>query len=287
MIYELPRGYLSASQLSTYYSCGLKYEKMYVENKRGAKNRKEMHKGSSVHRTFQTMYNDKLGGEEDLTPIQAEELGVFYLEKTYEEEENSPLPENEKDELINDVTSVVKDYTVLVFPHIIPVATEVEFKYKSECGVPILMYIDLLKRRPDGDGNVICDYKITNKKWTQQKLLGELQFLLYTMATGLNQVEIHNLKKLGEQLELGSKKKRGKRATIQEYNDVDPQLDLSEQTRILRAEYPGYERSYMEMLIERGAQGISSGMFLPAKPDSWMCTPKWCEFFEECRGKAN
>jgi hypothetical protein len=265
--------------------CGILYLLKYIEEKKGNSDKKEMYKGTAVHETLETLYNQKIEKEQVLTPKQAGELGVHFLERTYEEEENSKIPEADKDASIYDVKGSIEDYVTRVVPYIEPVATEVEFKYTLETAggdIPLLMYIDLIKEpKVDSDlGNVLCDYKVTGKKWTANKLSTDLQFMLYSMATGIPRIEIHNMQKI----EKGSTK--GSKLKISGWDETSPELDLSKRVRIVRTVYPPYERTHMENLITRTVQGISAGVFMPAAPDSWVCTPKWCEFFWECRGKV-
>lgn len=237
-----------------------------------------------MHETFQTIYNQKIEKEQVLTSKQAGELGVYLLEKTYEAEENTKIPDADKDVSVYDVKGSIEDYVERVVPYIEPVATEVEFKYTLQTDggdIPLLMYIDLLKRsKVDSDiGNVLCDYKITGKKWTEIKLSNDLQFMLYSMATGIPRIEIHNMQKIAD----GSTK--GAKLNIGVWDETSSEIDLSKRVRIVRTVYPPYERTHMENLITRAVQGISAGVFLPASPDSWVCTPKWCEFFWSCRGR--
>lgn len=35
--------------------------------------------------------------------------------------------------------------------------------------------------------------------------------------------------------------------------------------------------------VEMIAKAIETGTFLPVSPDHWMCTPKWCGYFDSCR----
>lgn len=240
-----------------------------------------MLQGKAVHKTNEMIYNDKKAGLPLIPRKQAAELLVYNfdtaLKEAVEEENFTPPPTIDKDMLYGEIINVGCEYIRTIVPHIIPVATELEFIYESRCGVDILMYIDLVKQSiPELPmSRAIVDYKITGKKWTYAQLAGDLQFMLYTKSLGISEVEIHNLVK-------GKKKDPVKTNYVNNYVN---ELDINASLKCIKTTYKENEYNHLETIIESAARLISSGVFMPADPSSWVCTEKWCEFYRECRGK--
>ena len=152
-------------------------------------------------------------------------------------------------------------------------AVEQEFVWLARCGVPILSYIDLRHKLPNGSES-IADYKVTSKRWTLDKLVNSLQFNLYSMVTGIGDIGIHNMIRTSP----------GKRASTAK--PVDDVLDLAPNIRLLRHNFDGSLHDYLEDLIESCARLITSGIFTPCAMDAWCCNPDWCGYWHLCRGKA-
>ena len=272
MQYELPNGYLSASSLNCLLTCPRQYEFRYIDRIPVAPTA-SMLTGSALHKTFETYYKGVITNSDNrLTATQMADLATETLHETLTSEEHY-LSETEQEEAGIVVRDLASTYAENVAPTIVPLAVEEEHVWLSRCGVPILSYIDLRRRCPDG-GEVVCDYKITTKRWTLDKLENSLQFNLYSMVTGIGDVEVHNLVKAAP----------AKRASI-----VKPQdnvIDLAPNLRILRHYFDGSLHEYMEDLIESCAHLITSGIFTPCSLDSWCCNPDWCGYWSQCRGKA-
>lgn len=280
--YNLPKEYLSASQIKLYQKCGKKYEYIYVLGQRPKNNKININmlQGISIHKTNQMLYEDKIQAKQSLSNRQVAELVVYNFDESekeaVEQKGLEKVEEKEKDLYYGEIIIPACNYADAVVPHVIPVATEMEFKYESKCGVEILMYIDLIKQLNEEDARSrgIVDYKISAKRWALPQLLGDLQFMIYTKALGIKDIEIHNLVK-------GSKKSPIKSTYKEEYTEVS---DLASNLRCVKTRYPENEYDHLESIIEMTAKGISAGIFMPADPSSWVCTPKFCEYYQECRG---
>lgn len=332
---ELPSKHLSASQIQLYYGCGVKYYKTYVEGrKREKRNAVEMHKGTAVHKALQHLYDLKIHQQEVPDVVIKDDsvidLCVFQFESTVTKELNEKVPDNEKDAFIKTVTPGVIDYTKNVYPNVTPLATELEFTYEyvdEELGitVPILMYFDLVKQieldsTVDNSTDtladrVICDYKLSSKKskWSSDKLKRSIQFMLYSRAIGIENIEIHNIlkndgdttnqdgapeKNLASVNNTGKNKKTPKVRSnskmkhpfdaaqqVSSFSEDSADLKLTGNLLVIQNKFSSKD-TYVDKLIHGALTGIKHGIFLPATPDSWLCTPKWCEFYNECHDRG-
>jgi len=269
--YALPKGYLSASAIKTLQTCPRQYEFRYVRGIINPPNA-ALTTGSVAHKTIETYYNDAITSSSRLTPAQAAELSGDTFEE-YIRENETVMSQEERNEAHRILPDIVSRYVDCIGQHITPQATEKEFRFKMACGVDLLGYIDLLY---DKEGETaIADYKVTSKKLTYNDLANSLQFNLYALATGIGDIQIHNLVKT-----VG--KPAAKRST-----GVDGVMDYASNLRTISHVFDGSQVSHFEYLVESAAKLISSGIFMPCSPDSWCCNENWCGYWHLCRGRNN
>lgn len=277
--YELPRGYLSASSLNMLLTCPKQFEFRYVKGliiPPGA----ALVTGSAMHRTLETYYRDAMTSSQRLTGKQTAELAVSSLDEVLDEGETN-VSDEERENAIHDLTGLAETYVDTVAKDIVPLAVEEEVRYTASCGVDLLAYLDLRRQlqnvKPHEDGVLddegICDYKITGRKWTIDKLRNSLQFNLYALITGIGDIEIHNMLK-----DVKVNKRMPSKAP------VDGVTDISSNLRVLHHVFDGSQVDHLENLIESAAKLITSGIFMPCSLDSWCCNETWCGYYSRCRG---
>lgn len=122
--------------------------------------------------------------------------------------------------------------------------------------VPIIGYIDVITE--DGTPG---DIKTSSKSWNSERAAGEMQPLFYLAA--LNQA--------GEKIDwrfrhfVITKTKAPKFETFETKHNPSEVLFLF---NLIRGVWRGIEREVF-----------------PVNPTSWKCTPRYCDFWAECRGK--
>lgn len=281
MYFNLPRDYLSASQISMYLRCGMQYWFRYIEGISRPPGIAAL-QGTALHETNEQYYNDVIKNKAPFTPRQAAEFAMFSFEQEVDEK-GYAVNDKTKDETAVILTHTTESYISNVATIVRPISTEEEVRYQANCGVTVLGYLDLRRRpfpwelqlNPNLD-QVIADYKLTGKKWNLDKLTNSLQFMLYTIATGVGRVEIHNITR-------ATKKPKKNKVTADQQKEsvVDPTSNI----RMIRHDFNGDEYNHVENLITRVAEGISKGVFMPCDPDSWACSETWCGYWDRCRGK--
>ncbi len=272
MQYELPNGYLSASSLNCLLACPRMFELRYIDRIPVAPTASQL-TGTALHRTFEQYYRGVIANPDNrLTASQMQDLSTACLHETMTTEEHY-LTDAEQEEAENTVRDLASTYAENVAGGIVPLAVEEEHVWLSRCGVPMLAYIDLRHRLPDGSQGIV-DYKVTSRKWTPDKLTNSLQFNLYALVTGIGNVEVHNLVKAAP----------AKRTSTAE--PVDGVTDIAPNIRILRHAFDGSANEHLEGLIESCACLITAGIFTPCAMDAWNCNPDWCGYWNLCRGKA-
>jgi len=284
MKYDLPKGYLSASQIGSYLRCGLQYYFRYIEGLVLPPN-VAMMTGTACHKGFEIWYEDTIeeGEPSCLTGSQVADLAIAEVE-TEVEEKHIKLAGEEKDQAVIEIQTAITSYIDTVAPRIKPIAVEKEITFDIVEGIPILAFIDLIrdkagwepKQDNDNTNVVVCDYKVTTKKWNINQLVNNLQFMLYSIGTGVDEVEIHNLRKTT------GKVKQTKEMTTGWDN---PSQDVTTNIRMLRHSFSSEaEKAHTVLIAKKVAEGITKGNFMPCTPDAWCCNEKWCGYWGLCRG---
>ncbi|MCB5270561.1 MAG: PD-(D/E)XK nuclease family protein [Candidatus Cloacimonetes bacterium] len=302
--YTLPQGYLSPSQIGMLQRCAYQYYLRYILGIRRPPGYAAVI-GISGHAAFEQYYGDKIRKAPLLNEKQLLDLAmVIHDEKILELD--VPVSVSERDETAQTLDKLLTSYIPGVAQFIEPKEVEVRLNFLSKCGVPVLGFIDLL-RKPyaiemtaehvlDYGGLHMGDHKFTGKKWASTKLQNSLQFYLYSMGSGILNVEIHNLVKGSAKKDSSSEKPRKPRAArkkvveLEEGQEALPDLlapvqDVGSNVRILRHRFDPGEFTHVENIVEDAAKQISAGIFPRCDPEAWCCNPQWCGYWDLCRGK--
>jgi len=275
--YTLPRGYLSASQVGSYLRCGRQYFFRYIQGVTTPPN-VAMMTGTACHQGFETYFQDCIDtGKPSILPGKnVAEMAISNIEQEVEEK-NLPLVGEEKDRVVKEIEIAVVSYIDHVAPTVTPITVEQEIRFELAEGIEILAYIDLVRKNEEGKA-VVCDYKITGKKWSLGQLTNNLQFLLYSIGMGVEDLEIHNMRKIIVPAHATKDKATGW---------ASPSHDVTNNIRILRHTFnQESEKTHIINLTKSVASSISKGIFMPCPPDAWNCNPKWCGYWDLCRGGA-
>ena len=279
--FDLPRGYLSASALGTLLRCPKQFEFRYIHDITSPPSA-ALVTGKAAHSTYEEYFTDYLQSNTRMTPKMVAELSVTMLDNELEASEFR-LKGSEYDDTISDLQDITGSYVEHVGKNIEPVSVEDEFRYITKCGVELLGFLDLKHRLSVEDSTLadenaligLIDYKITSKKWNHSKLANSLQFNLYSLATGIEHIAIHNMVKGGK-----SKKLPTKPSTDVGVTDVTNKL------RIIEHKFDNLEHEHFDTMVYQAAQLITAGLFMPCDPESWCCNPTWCGYWDLCRGAA-
>lgn len=125
--------------------------------------------------------------------------------------------------------------------------------------VPIIGYIDLIMK----DG-VPGDFKTSKRKWNYERAKAEMQPLFYLVAM--------------QQLGILSVADEWKFRHIVVVKNKTPYMEIIEHTR------KPQEIDFLYSYVQNVWDGIACGAF-PENPNSWLCNPKFCDFWQICRGR--
>ena len=246
---------VSASRLSLFHSCRLKFWFRYVAKIKKAKT-PALHVGNAVHAVLKAWSKARWKGN----PLNLKQLHDEYA-KAWEDDSEGPVSwENEAEEADEQKTgwrlvdTYIRETPIKSDekPEAVEVPVEADL---SEHGLPVLIgVLDLV--RP---GGVIVDYKTASQTPNPEKVMhtNEVQTsayaILYRQATGKreNGIELHHLVKL-----------KNPKLVVTRCGAMED----GQQSRLFR-------------VIESYYEGLDRGDFVPSP--SMLCAS--CEFFNECR----
>jgi hypothetical protein len=265
----IPKGVISPSGFNTYRRCPRQYEYAYVL---GIINPPAftMARGTALHKGAEVVHKHTIETGNLMELSEAQQAVVDCWEEAIEEVEdwkdkdgNEIQPGSIKDSAIK---SFYVYYTQAV-PLITPIAAEKPFAMKIGT-VPVRGVIDLIDSvqgeyslgdNPDAPPpkiEVVSDLKTTTKLWPSQKLEQEPQLTFYAIVENTRNVRVDFL--------LDQKKgaKYVASRTTRTNNDK----------RVLVED------------LEEVVHLIKQGVFPRCDPTSWACTPKFCGYYDRCRG---
>ena len=264
--------HISASQIDMFYRCGEQWRRRYIE---GEKTRPgiALITGSSLHEAAEHNWKVKQKTQEDeqlsvLKDVAAQKYDdILSNDGIFVAPEDLPavktIVDDGKDMAVNLVTPFREEFAPNIWPD------KVEHKFELEIdGFPnMLGFIDLVGRVIDHDRGTLsketrlCDIKTAAKKWTQAKADGSNQMTIYWKALQVTEGKAPDVMAF-DQFIKSTKNTR--------YESI--------QTTRTEEDFIGVMRRVKPMLA-----AIEAGIFMPAESDGWICSPKWCGFYQSCR----
>jgi len=255
----LPRGYFSASEYGGYKKCGRQYELSYCRNIKVPPG-SSMFKGQALHAGVEAALRYK----KETNDVPLISVGQVAISDHFKaaKDQNVQWDEKETEETAKQaILLAFAVYHASLISSVHPV--EIEQRFIKKIGsVPTLGYIDLIDQVPIGNAAgptklVVCDLKYTKQTWSQDKLEKDPQFTLYAIATGIADVRVDNI----------VHKVKGPEFTQKEAHKT-----------------PHDQKVFIED-YEETVELIKKGIFPKASIDSWQCSPEWCGYWNQCRGK--
>jgi len=251
----LPKGYLSATSISMYLKCPRQFEFRYVAGIKSPPGL-SLVEGSSYHDAIAKNNRRLMVGKKGYNVDGL--VGLF--EETFAEEGR-----NISDWEGEDFDSVMRRSEFVLARHVIACASpdgkpkeitavEAQIEFDIE-GVPILGFIDLEGKLGKDRSVTIYDYKFSNRAVPESVLRHNLQLTMYA---------IH-----------------GKKSNVGIIRNERKQTGKHE---ITRAKVDATAKQMAKQTVVGVACGVKAGAFPATSADNWWCNPKWCGYWNQCRG---
>ena len=247
---ELPKSYLSASQINMYLRCPLSYYYRYVEGliiPPGS----SLTKGKAVHSGVEFNYKQKLETKKDLPVNQILEYTSAEFDSLAEETQWDMEKGKAKDETIK----LTQLYCTEISPKVQPVAVEekVEVTFDN-ADYTLLGYIDVID-----DKGFVRDTKTTGRTPSESVIVNNLQLAAYSLAH------------------------RQLRGTEESGVVLDYLVNTKEPKVVqLKAKYQQQQIDRFLKILGIVAHNIKYENFYP-NPNNNLCGPKTCGFYQICK----
>lgn len=257
---QFPRGYISVSQLNMFMRCGLQYKFRYVDQivrPPGV----SLVEGSSMHKALEVGLREKMDtGNIGPVSVMKDAWHETWTEKKKEIEnwgddgEQKVVHEVEKRGL-----TLLGKYHHEKMPVVHPI--DVEQRFWTTIGknnIPVLGYIDMIDQDKIDlvNGRSVVDHKVVRATKSQADADNDIQLTLYSKVSQAPRVRFDCFVKTKE-------------PKIKSVSSVRTRHDYR----------------WLARVFDAVAETISAGVFLPADPSHWTCTPKFCGYYYTCRGK--
>ena len=257
---SLPRGYLSPSQVDMYLRCGVQYMKRYVEGKIAPPG-VALVEGSSIHKALEVALTEKKNSN-TVAPVSVmlDAWSDRWKEGRKEVVDWGDISETSTAHAVEKrARAFITEYQTNHLPKVHPIEVEKLTRgVVGESRVPVLGYIDLVHiAEPDIlNGAEIVDHKVLKAAKTEAQVENDLQLSLYAHCEGIRNVAFNCFVKT-----------------------KIPKISKVKTSRTRR------DLDWMENVFNSVAVNISAGVFMPCDPTGWACTPKYCGYYRDCRGK--
>jgi hypothetical protein len=169
-------------------------------------------------------------------------------------------PEVDVDEVLRQFDLLTQKWDVDLLPEIDPIGVEERIEMDI-AGRKFLMFIDLIQQTERG--KQVLDWKVTKKAKGQANTQASLQLSIYAHAT-----QIHNVA-FGSLI----------RATEGKENSWKPRVDIHHATRTSK------DLDWAMDVLASTIEGIEAEYFPVCSPENFLCSEKYCDFWDMCRGK--
>ncbi|RKY09319.1 MAG: hypothetical protein DRP56_02790 [Planctomycetota bacterium] len=217
--------------------------------------------GTGVHSGADVNYSAKIktGEDEPLDVVldaardgyvkSVSDNGVFFPP------EEKPSAQKQLEDGIDTVVELTRLYREECAPQVLPILVEEEiFLNDPDLDIPFRGTLDVL-----ADDRALRDIKTSARKWPQSKADTSVQPTLY------NELVKEKTGSYPERIvyDIFTKTKK-------------PAYQVMETTR-----QPG-DFETLKLRVKLMMQSITAGIFPPAEPGHWCCSPKWCGYYYSC-----
>lgn len=270
---RLPTKYLSNSQINLYMNCPERYRQKYVLGKTwpGSSN---MSQGRLIHEVLEYMHLFKRDNRGQMPPRERHQDHITdLLDEHFEDVDvwDDKTPDVETAEKFSrKLTNIYYDKRL---EDVNVRDAEKRFTMMVKGRIPFVGYVDLIEWTDENPPNyddpltqpydihpedLISDVKTTGRKYGKHRIRNSLQLTLYADGLGVEKVGY----------DLLVQTKTGK---TRYYKQRDTRVEG--------------EKIHARDVVEDVAEAISAGNFPKTTPEHWMCSEKWCPFWDQCRGK--
>lgn len=254
------------SALMELQHCGEKFRRKYLENERMPPSPR-MLRGTVVHKVgamalLRKLEEQTLPSVQEARDLASDEFDVQWAGGvSFDQEPTAESAGQQKGASKDFATDLSALFVSTVAPKVEPVAVERKITVRpKDSDLVIHGTMDLIEKRPDGEA--IRDWKTSEKSPAKSAADDSQQLSMYAM---LRQAEVGTAP---VQLSLDYLVRTPERKDVKHVR-LDTTRDAGDVTALVHR-------------LNTAVEAVKRGTFMPAAPDWWGCSARWCEFFKSC-----
>jgi len=244
--------HFSWTQINMYLRCGRQYYYRYIKGIKvppaGA-----ITLGQSVHEAIDFNYNMKkqTGKDEPLSVLE----DVYYEQFSMRKDATDWREDEKPEEIEKEGRGLVKVFHRDLAPETFPKEVEKEFVLQfQDADFEFRGFIDLITQE-----EILIDHKTSGRAMSENALKQDLQLSVYALA--FDMLFAHPPKEVGFDVLVRTKTPKSQRLrTIKTPEDFN------------------FFLSHLSIIVD----SIRKWVFLPAQPGSWVCSERFCGYYERC-----
>ena len=248
------------SMIGQFFRCPEQFRRRYIEEDIippgiAARIGSGMHKGAEINHKSKllTGMDEPLSVCQDAARDEYKRLifdhGVFFPK----EELSSAKKQLAKG--IDTTVGLTESYHKNLAPRIQPIMVEKKIYYKDpDIEIPFVGTVDLLAKP-----NWLADMKSAARKWPENKIKTDMQMTIY------------------RELLKAETGKYPSKMTVEVFTKTK---DFGYQTLV--AERDEKDWVLLKKRVQSMLKMIKAGCFPPCDPSGWVCSPRWCGFYQSC-----
>ena len=264
-VFSMPRGYLSVSQINTFRRCPRQYYFRYIKDLIRAPSA-TLVEGHAVHQSVAIGHLEALKHGKVPLDVMLDAHNDTWKKEARDIDWKNEINDESEEIILQRGRRFLEQYRTGYIPHLHPKVDQkgpfIERRFWVTVGdakIPVLGYIDLVAKneRPEGSKEEeVIDHKVVGRSKSQSDVDGDFQLTVYSHATKIPRVRFQCFVRTKE-----------------------PKI------KSVAAIRTPHEWEWTKMAVQEVAKCISAGIFPPGN-DGWHCTPKWCGFWDLCKGKG-
>lgn len=253
--------HISVSQMNMLWRCGEQYRRRYVEGERKPPGI-ALHIGSGLHVGAEVNFSQKIESHEDLPAADIVDAAVAGFEERFRSD-GLELTEEEASVGLDETIGTAKDQLVLLAEchakEQAPDYQPTEVEHRSRIVFPNATHDLLAITDLRDDQGRITDIKSAAKKQPKNTAHESIQLTTYAAAYQVD---------------------HGKPAT-------EVRLDTVTKTKVPARQVLVSHRTQGDFVallarVNSTLAALKAGVFVPASPGDWVCSQKWCGYWNTC-----
>ena len=251
----MDKPHISISQVNKYNTCGMQYKFHYIDKIKIPYSAR-MLRGNCVDSSANLHFAKKLEDGKGITKDKFIDNAVnYHNDKSMWSHVDTVYTYDDLSETESmDATSGLAETYYEGFGGFEPISVQQKIEVPYDSQLNFLAFTDLVIKNQEKGTPILIDNKVRAKDRYNEDLTRDIQLVKYADLLGYSEVGL----------------------AVTSYNNGKPKVILK------LADITKKDKDMVNKRIDKTVEGIRKEVFNPVPTGNWVCTPKWCGFYEMC-----